>query len=90
MTKCKRTNLECIYCYTGDCEHRETDGIRIDDNEKCRNCVHCKELYFPPTLYKKAVYSNCCTLFIGEGSVMYLSDTESMCECFKEVGEPND
>ena len=58
----------------------------MDNNEKCKNCVHCKELYFPTTLHKKAVYSNCCTLFINENRVMYLPDTNSLCECFKEEG----
>ena len=61
----------------------------MNSNEKCKNCVHCKELYFLPSRYKKAVFSNCCTLFVDEDRVMYLSDTESLCECFKEVGEDN-
>ena len=58
--------------------------------EKCKNCVHRKELYFPPMLHKKPVYSNCCTLFLKENSVMYLPDTDGKCECFKEVGKVNE
>lgn len=52
--------------------------------EACENCVHCRELYAPPTFKRKAWYGLCCTLFLDENSVMYLEDGKSLCECFTE------
>lgn len=58
--------------------------------EKCKNCTYCKELYTPPTMKTEAKYELCCVLFILEDRVMYLSDGESMCECFKEKAVQNE
>lgn len=52
-------------------------------NEACENCIHCKELYKPPSFGQKAMYGLCCTLFIHEDMVMYLDNGKSLCECFK-------
>ena len=52
--------------------------------EKCRNCKFLGEIYTPPTMTKEAGYYHACFLFASEMRVMYLSDTESLCECFTE------
>ena len=58
--------------------------------EACENCVHCKELYRPPSFRRKALYGFCCTLFVNEDRVMYLEDGKSLCECFEERGWKNE
>lgn len=51
--------------------------------EKCENCRFCYTLYIPPTINSEQKYEYCCTLFLDEGSIMYLdNDVNNMCECF--------
>lgn len=53
-------------------------------DERCCKCKHCKDLYIPPILNRKAKHLLCCTLFVQEDRVMYLDNGNSTCECFTE------
>ena len=52
-------------------------------NESCATCIHCHELYIPPTMKSKALHLKCCTLFYSEKSIMLLEDTNGQCECYQ-------
>lgn len=59
--------------------------VSVLKDEKCAKCKHCKKLYIPPTLKRKAWYGHCCTVFANDPDsfqVMVLDCNEGMCEMF--------
>ena len=58
--------------------------MRDLENEKCKNCKHLGEIYFPPTDCQNGIYLKACfSSAESEKTVMYLSTIQSLCESFE-------
>lgn len=82
--------VACFYCTFEMKEHfckkykAKDDVIRTIENEKCKNCKHLGEIYFPPTDCQDAIRLKACFSYADEKTVMYLDTVQSMCESFEE------